>query len=370
MRAKLLLLPLILLLLIPSLSACDPIGVQQPAQDAIAAIQAAISQLDSQSADWKNVLQSLEDQLVKDGQSTIRNEVNDVLQRAEQAAASNILCVIDFLRVRVQEDLKRILEKLENKPVDPVTPVACSAVPDAIDLTANLNKVTIAGYNFDTTPGVQAFLVDGTQVTDVSQFLFRTSAQYELVLNIGTGGVPVSKVGQSIVLKWQGTTLLSIPVIETSPPCQTINDSLQIPPITIIPPLVRGDANFGGNGPRVSVVVYPSYSQFQANIIVTVDFTETNGGDTYATAGPTYTIYTPPAGWRIKTISNSDISEIDYTHSSSNNQDILYPGTGYVEYFLLKGFEGNNAAGVTAQVTIYFRPLTVERVQVTGCHQP
>ena len=64
-----------------------------------------ISGLNSASADWQKIVGDLQQTLIKQGQSTLANEVSVVLNRAIAATGSELRCNVDFVRVRVRQDL-------------------------------------------------------------------------------------------------------------------------------------------------------------------------------------------------------------------------------------------------------------------------
>jgi len=96
-------------------------------------VQRGLAQLDEllriindQSKSWQDTLKSLEDKAAKDVQSTIRNEVNDTIQRGVAATGAEFRCNADFMRDRVKQHLLNIKNGLLTKaglPHDPITPL-------------------------------------------------------------------------------------------------------------------------------------------------------------------------------------------------------------------------------------------------------
>src|SRR5438105_3537254 len=91
MRAWIVKIAVLLLVVLPALSACDLTNgsVDRATQQAVGVLDSAINALANQSADWRSVLQDAQAKLTDSAQSTIRNEISNTLQRAEQAATSN-----------------------------------------------------------------------------------------------------------------------------------------------------------------------------------------------------------------------------------------------------------------------------------------
>jgi hypothetical protein len=363
-------LPVLLLVL----SACDLTGgaVDTATTKATAVLNNAIGALATTSTDWQSVLQDAQAKLTDSAQSTIRAEVSTTLNRAVQASGSEIRCVIDMLRLRVREDLLRIRAALLHEPANPPEPVLCSLAPPVVDMTLDPTRrsyITLDGYNFDTTPPIQVFLVDGTQRTDVSGSLDRQT-YYHMTLNLGDNGIRITSSSQKVVLQWNGQQISSIPVIRATPQCVTKTDKFTPAAITFIPPFVtkNGDQDFHGNGPIVTVKVLPTASASQVNMIVTMDAKETVSDFTEASGTKTFTVYTPPPGWSILIQSVKPLSsQFTYTHSNDNKVDELHPGEGPVEHFELSGFEGGQAAGVTTEVNVFFNEVTLQLTQTQGC---
>lgn len=128
--------------------------------DAEGILNSAIQDLSKESANWRNVLETVSDKLVTEAQSTIKNEVNTVLTRAIAASGSQVMCVSDFIRGRVREDLQRILAKLLNQEPSKIYPVFCQVVPQSVEASLVPSRIQLLeyyGYDFDKTP-IKAFL--------------------------------------------------------------------------------------------------------------------------------------------------------------------------------------------------------------------
>jgi hypothetical protein len=100
----------------------DPFGVHDPAEKAVAVLDKAIETLESESANWRMVLEDTRDKLIQEGQSTIANEVSNVLSRTVSDIGIEARCYTDFLRDRVKEDLVRIRASITGEELS-LTPV-------------------------------------------------------------------------------------------------------------------------------------------------------------------------------------------------------------------------------------------------------
>src|SRR4051812_9410276 len=72
----------------------------------------AISSLNSQSANWQDVLNKAITDLPKEASDLIRGDLNNLLQRTIAATGGEARCDADFFRNRVQQTLVAIKAKL------------------------------------------------------------------------------------------------------------------------------------------------------------------------------------------------------------------------------------------------------------------
>lgn len=103
-------------------------------------IKDGIGKLEKESGKWRTTLEetrdkmiAIEDKVVKDGQSTISNEINNILQRAIAATGADARCSQEFIGDQVRRELERLLLGEERDPT-PLPPSVCQAVPGSIDL--------------------------------------------------------------------------------------------------------------------------------------------------------------------------------------------------------------------------------------------
>lgn len=345
--------------------------IDETTQKTVAVLDNAINSLANQSADWRTTLQDAQDKLTDSAQSTVRNEISNTLQRAEQAAATEIRCIIDFVGVRVQEALIRIKAKLLDQSVDAPTPVLCGVTPQAIDMSydpTRRNLITLDGYNFDTTPPIQVFLVDSSQngTLDVSSSL-DVQTHYSMTLNLGDNGVHITSTSQKLILKWKNTQLSSIPIIRTTPRCKKIDTSFTPTSITFRPVHTGGDTEFNGHGPDVHVTVIPVVTATFIGVVVHMSAVETGKGDTVADGSDGYKIWPAPPGQKIVWVSNTAKTDWSYIDTDTI-ADPFNVGVGYVSQLIFIGdTAGSQDAGINTQVTVIFRELHVQLEQTSNC---
>jgi hypothetical protein len=111
----------------------------------------AITGLESQSGSWQATLQNLQTQLVAQGQSTLANEVQSVVNRGVASASLEFRCDVDFLGSQLAQALKNILASYQKKTLPGEPPHFCNVDPPVIDLSITPDRrqlLNIYGFNF------------------------------------------------------------------------------------------------------------------------------------------------------------------------------------------------------------------------------
>jgi len=91
-------------------------GLKNPANQAVAILDKAIEALESESVNWRQVLEETRDNLTDSGQAAIRNEVSNALTRAIATDGTEFRRNIDFIRVRARRDLNSVRAGLSQQP--------------------------------------------------------------------------------------------------------------------------------------------------------------------------------------------------------------------------------------------------------------
>jgi Transglutaminase elicitor len=92
-------------------------GSKIPANQAIAILDRAIEALESESANWLQVLEEARDNLTDSAQAAIRNEVSSALTRVNAIDGAQFPGNVDFIRVGARQDLIRIRAGLSQQPI-------------------------------------------------------------------------------------------------------------------------------------------------------------------------------------------------------------------------------------------------------------
>jgi hypothetical protein len=174
-------------------------------------LQAAITQLDSQSASWQVTLQSLETKLVQDGDLTLSNQVTQLMENGIATVGTEIRCDANFIGSQMEIGLLQMLSSIDPSVKAPAfVPAICQVVPSTVDMNDPPDVINFYGYNFNVAGANMnlAFEHDGT-VADVTSYLTLVTP-YLATANISqTNGIPLCGEQNRTLLFQSGSTELS-----------------------------------------------------------------------------------------------------------------------------------------------------------------
>ncbi|WP_331117920.1 hypothetical protein [Archangium sp.] len=358
--------------------------------------------LQNNSADWQKVLKETEAKLVSDTQSTLRNEVSDLLYRGIAATSAEIRCDTDFVVNRVRLGLLRIKADYLGEPVPSLEPQLCSVIPLAVDRTliaqGRLNRLELYGYDLDA-GSLQVLLQDGDELRDVSDMV-NLPTHYHMTLTLGgSTGVPITSSSKRLIIKWAGQELSTISVIqpETSL-CRRQVVTHQPMAMHFIPPKVDGagtdakgladgllpgastggDADFQGHGPDVNARVRLINKGTSVSAEFFMSARETRADWTTVKGSRTDQLYVPEPGWRVTDLlvpSSEDgtcpphSTCFAYTDTTLT-PDIFSAGNGPVQRFEFIGDTHGSEAGLRTGMMVNFNPLRFELTETGNCVSP
>ncbi len=341
--------------------------------DAVAAIDQAIDALQNQSADWQKVLQDLMGKLTQEAESTIRNDVANILSRSIAQGGVEVRCDADFLRNRIRQALIGLKAKILGQNVPPPEPGLCQVVPVAVDRAAvpdHVKQLEFYGYDFDHAQDLRVLLEStGGSRLDVTSALDRPT-HYAMTVKFGATGVQLQPDSERFVLQWSGKPVSTIAVIQPmTPVCQSRVETIPSSHVTYRPPKVGGgDADFDGHGPHVVITVMLSSTPQTLSARVTMDAAETRADWTHASGSQEFQLYTAPPGWRIDQIIGNKESALQYTDNTPDVDDHFdRPAGEPVQHFKVVGDTGGDEAGTRTQVDVAFNVLRVTLVEATNC---
>ena len=214
MKKLLFLVPLIAL----TINSC---GIINPPEQTVIkgteTLNEGLRKIDNHSNSWRKVLEETRDKLIQEGQSTLANEVSNVLSRAESDLGIEGRCYTDYFRDRTKEDLIKIRAKVTKEKLQ-LQPVFCNVTPESINLNEipeKLKIIEIPGYNL-TKEGIQVLLVDDlNQSIDVSNSL-ENPTSYKLTVMLDR--VPLNNNSEKLIFKLPKGEVRSIGIIKAYKP--------------------------------------------------------------------------------------------------------------------------------------------------------
>ena len=329
----------------------------------------AIDQLDENSRGWQSILENTVSQLTEDFQSSVRNEVSDLLARSISTASGEFRCDMDFIGNRIRYSLISIKAKLTGKEMPPLPPELCNIIPLAVDrelVPERLNKVEIYGYDLDA-KGLAFYHQTGSAMTNVTSYVSKPT-HYHLVINLGSNGVRLNAQSNKLVAKWNGEFLSDIAIIQPSTPvCKTKIVSVPSSTITYLPPNTRGDKEFAGHGPDVTCSVKLLVGSGQIDTQIYMVAKETKKDWTTASGSMKQVVYRADPGWVITGLTNTTYDAIHYV-DNDHSEDVFNRGTaGPVKRYVFIGDTKGKDAGVDTQVTVTLNTLRVQLRESGNC---
>ncbi|WP_375766861.1 hypothetical protein NR798_34965 [Archangium gephyra] len=367
--------------------------------------------LQNNSADWQKVLRDTEAKLTSDTQSTIRNEVSNLLYRGIAATSAEVRCDADFVVSRMRLGLSRLKAELLGAPVPPLEPQLCSVIPLAVDRTlvaqGRLNHLALYGYDLDA-GSLQVLLQDGGELLDVTDML-NLPTHYLMTLTLGgSTGVPITSSSQRLIIKWAGHELSTISVIQPETPlCRTQVVTYQPSALHFIPPKFdgstetrglglldgllpgsgegsdpgarpAGDADFSGHGPEVNARVRLINNGTSVSAELFMSAKETRADWSQAQGSRTEQLYVPDPGWRVTDMrvpsSGGEACPPQSTCFSYTDTtltpDIFSAGSGPVQRFEFIGDTSGTEVGTRTGMHVTFNPLRFELTEDGNCVAP
>jgi hypothetical protein len=166
-------------------SSCLP-NLQDPVDKIALTFNNAIAELGSESTGWRGTLQQLEQDLIQQGQSTLANQVQSVLNRGIAAAGLEVKCSVSFLKAQLRQEVQAILAAFQKKPVPPPVPHFCSYDPATVDLRIlGRDRLPLNVYGFNlSNSNVTVTVIDtaGARVT-VQPGYFNVGTEFMATMN-------------------------------------------------------------------------------------------------------------------------------------------------------------------------------------------
>lgn len=352
--------------------------------NAVDSFDRAIDALVRQSSDWQVVLQSLQENLVNETQSTIRVELNNLMRTGLLATGGEFRCDADFLRIRMERELIRIRndfvrilnargQNISLLPEIPIEPHICSTVPAAVDFSVDENRRAILDvYGFDLRSlAITAEVVSINGVRrNVTGFLGIISDQ-QMVLDLTRSGASLDSNSRQIVFSWNGESQSVVPILNPAKRIICTTHTVLVTPgsQTFRPPRIEGDAEFDGHGPCVTfwLKLKLDVEGKKLSAEYGMDAWECHGNwnrqkdYTEAAGSGSVNLYEARQNERIVGYDLESSYETKYRDNEDHTDDLIYgAGSQPVEQLRFVGDTEGDEVDTKTQVEIRFRDIHVE----------
>lgn len=343
---------------------------------ALGLIEQAIVDVRDTSGDWQGVLRELQADLIEAGQTTISNEVDNVVQRGIGGAQVSIFCTGDFVRDRVAQSLKQVADRLRNRPPRPLPPKVCKAIPPTINGYLSPDRrfqIDIVGYDMDSLQSqkkLELFLIDeGQSPRNVTAEGLAIVTHYEATINLGRTGVPISEGSRRLELRHPEMTTTHIGIIHPLPPPPepaTIRIGTRGP---FVPPKFGGgDRDFKSHGPCVTAGaeirvqgdkienrIFMEAYECKSSLGRQSDFTHAKGWSSWKPA-----LNDLEPGSKILRVLSPTSSRTQKYRDTDHGPKNQFMGVGdLVHTYTTVGDTSGNDVGAGTEVTVVFNPVRV-----------
>jgi hypothetical protein len=191
-------------------------GLDKTAVKLVKALDEAIAKIEKESGSWRKTVEETRDVVIDEANSSIRNELTNLINDGVAATGIEVRCNIDFVGNKTKQKLIHMRNqiavkyKIPRRSEAPLEPGLCQVIPSSIDLNLppkRRSQLKLAGYDFDKDT-IMVFLLNGDQEIDVTSRLAQTT-KYLLTLNLSpANGIDFSSESNKILIKTIGSNKL------------------------------------------------------------------------------------------------------------------------------------------------------------------
>jgi hypothetical protein len=357
------------------LSDCGVGKITNSIDQAVNVIDRGIDNINHDSTRWQSTLREVSDQLPKDIQSTIRNEMSQLVERSIAKTGVEFRCDVDFLAQRAKQGLERIKAMLLNKQPVPVSPSFCHVSPGTLNINAppqSRSTIELAGYDMDQNDqkghALKVFLFSdrtGESIPFTEDRIGRTT-HYLLTLNVTGADLETlirNKQISKLKVSWNDTAagLPEVLVIQRVAQRKTV--TVPLGEITHIPSHAGGDADFNTSGSDPLDYSVTGESRVDGNrILVRIHMRgrERKPDNTTVDSWTDWqAAYNAPLGWKIVSCTPVGASNRSGSITDHGVLTLKLPQGEVVNRFDIFGDRENTEAGSYTRVIVYFNPVTV-----------
>jgi len=306
-----------------------------------------------------DVLRGIKNDYPREIKDIINNDVDRLIKTSISTTSEEARCDLDFVSKRLKFGLENTIVKLKNlvrsrKNQEPLPllyfkPSFCTITPEQIDLNEDNKKpLKIYGYDFDDISkiSVTALTFDG-KTKDITRYLTRPT---DYMLTLKTDDPSIFTNFNITKFSYRDSNLYSVLIVPKSPQICKEEDRA----VTPIPDKINffahrvgdGDGDYAGDV-RVGCSAVLKISQDGRSIICTIGFyADEVNGDTHGRYDGDHTVYTAPAGEKIRSINTPTSYSVAYVQKG--NDPVEVAGNGCVVRAIVRAdHKGDDVPGYT-----------------------
>lgn len=371
--------PLVVILIgmLVVVTGCIP---KDPVARAVDVFDRAERDLADEPEKWRLIIGQVAKDLPDEVQSTLRNEVDDLVRRSIAETGVEFKCASDFYANRAIQGLQRLEAVLKKEPVPTIEPSLCKVIKPSLDLNLSLDDrktIEVYGYDMDHADQngqlVRVSLVSeetGNSYPLPERYIGRTT-HYQFVLNVGDSEV-VRLIAQNKINKirflWESMNFpYEVLVIQKQRQTNTVPVSMGS--LSHMPVQTGQDADFEVEDDKPLRFRVRAESRWIGNAIqvrVYMYGRETNGGTEVDSWSEWKNAYTVENGWVIVSYAPKAASEVSGQHGVKDKEKWTetLPAGELVQRFEIYGDRKGDEAGTYTRVEAFFNVIQVTIMKV------
>jgi hypothetical protein len=357
------------------LTSCNPAGT-------LAALNSAISELESQSANIQQTLLSLERNLTDDAGDLIRGDVQQLITNTTNVLFEQWECHVDIFRERIKLDLIRFRESIVRSERIPPKPWLCTVSPTSIDLNlpeAMRNQIELSGWNLLVAKDeLKVYHQRGAEKVDVTAATWDPQTNYHATITLGVGGIVVDPdlEPQRVIIETRTDQALvsSIRVvpkaIEECPPQSSTSHTAAF--VTLTPDHKSGDREvFGKVDLYASATLMIPDARDRVDVEVYMKAEQWDDDHSLAEGTQVFPFFDAvPPGWEVDHLEASVLTAEASHRDTTWEEETTGGGDTFVRQWVWYGDRNGEDLGGHTRVDVHFNPVTVVLRPKPGCVVP
>jgi hypothetical protein len=330
--------------------------------DSVSTIVATAAKFESGVASGTSELEQLRKELPKELDEISRKTFDERIPRIVAAAGAEARCTVQYTGVYIGRQLRRLALAIVGETPAAEPPTCCSVAPLMLsvkDASLREQLVVWSGFGFrepppDNSPISVAFVDKDGKRTVVGDAVTSVTSEYIVSTDLSRvkSTIPTSAVRLALI--WSGSIVSEIPILAQKPPVEQETSITLSKWTPFFPPLVRGDSEFDGKGPKMTWSVSLSVKNNAVVAIVCYKAMEWEGGhpvgdQTTADGCVEHVVYQAEMGDQIIAISGPSQ---DNSEKVGSGTDVWSPPGKIYPTYMIYGDGHGDDVGVHTRIEV------------------